>query len=718
MIRRYHFRIAWRSLGLALICLALAGCRLFPTSEDARTPWVHPLTPHAEPLTDALRPLGIAPQDIGFRRAYFDALGRDEFRSRLFDQYATQPLEIPYMLANVRQGALKECDSLHRALMGLTVKMDERVWRGMFGTFDFSEEEKKIEKSETPLVDALAQLAKERGGAMTDGRREKCRKAMTDLPRDVREAAALVVGGAVRACEWLDRAFADASDLEGEMGDKLIAYLAVEPDGSRPPGVELRLHRVDFAALCAGSQDLAMAVDKARKRLTDRKTTETFCVSWPTPLGDVLLRAGRGEGDAVVNTRTFVLIDLDGDDTYRFGGSADGPAAPVSVLIDAAGNDRYLAPGGTDKTTQPLVGAFGSGIRGYGYLLDLAGDDRYEAHSMAEGSGCLGVGALMDYGGKDAYEGVVHCQGAGSFGMGLLSDLGGDDDSYRGFMMSQGFGFTKGTGLLLDAGESNDRYELRNDEIRYPSSQAPETHNSSMGQGAGYGRRADVYDGRSWAGGYGLLVDEAGDDTYRAAVFAQGTAYWFGLGFLLDGAGNDDYQAHWYCQGGPAHYAVCALVDDAGDDSYSCDANVAQGGAHDWSIAWLVDKAGDDTYRSGELSLGTGNANGIGLFLDIAGDDRYVSIRKKINDAVGGARFNMRGSMREVFPNIGVFMDLGGCDDYTSFSLARNNATWTAPDKFPGLGLPVNWGAGVDTEAHGESPVRLEPYTKKEDSKK
>lgn len=661
----------------------------------------------------AVDALGIESEDLRFRTAYWNAIGRDRFRSRIFDQYATQPLEIPYILSHVARAALEDKDSLHKSLIGLVVKMDERVWRGMFDTNDLDATKKRVEEADAPLALAIEEIWRARERRRPPRDRTRVAAQLERLPRDVREAAAIVVLGALRAEEWRTRAFEGLPELDGgQAGRDLVRYLSVQEGAQCPPGIERYLDRVDFAALCAGAEDLALAIDSAREAMADRKTTETFRFQCATPLGDIVLRAGPGEGDAPIDEAPLLLIDLDGDDTYHALAAAVGPDRPVSVAIDCGGNDRYLAPGGTQATSRPLVGAFGAGIMGYGVLIDLAGNDRYEANAVAQGGAILGVGVLMDYAGDDSYDAVVHSQGAASFGMGMLADLAGND-SYRAFMMSQAMGFTRGAGLLRDTGDGNDTYLLRNDELRWPSAQAPRTHNSSMGQGAGYGRRADVGDGRSWAGGYGLLIDEGGDDSYRANVFAQGTAYWFGLGFLIDMAGDDSYSAHWYCQGGPAHYAVGALIDYAGDDRYHCDIQVAQGGAHDWSVGWLLDASGDDLYETGELSLGSANANALGFFMDLAGDDTYRAMKKRVRHSLGGARMSLLGSLREAQTNAGLFVDLDGDDDYTSFSRAANNALWVEPELRPGAGLPIDWGAGIDTRCPGKPPLRYLPYTER-----
>jgi hypothetical protein len=91
----------------------------------------------------------------------------------------------------------------------------------------------------------------------------------------------------------------------------------------------------------------------------------------------------------------------------------------------------------------------------------------------------------------------------------------------------------------------------------------------------------------------------------------------------------------------------------------------------------LIDRAGGDEYKAPNLSLGAGNANGIGFFLDLAGTDRYESS----GITLGKAAEAPKGTLRERALCLGVFMDLGGVDIYPqSTPWAKNQsrvANWT-----------------------------------------
>jgi hypothetical protein len=138
----------------------------------------------------------------------------------------------------------------------------------------------------------------------------------------------------------------------------------------------------------------------------------------------------------------------------------------------------------------------------------------YRTQAAGLGAARFGVGLLLDLAGNDTYDGYAFVQGAALAGVGALIDREGRDQ-YACFYEAQGFGAVKGFGLLLDA-LGDETYTAHPTPVEFPSPQTAE-RNVSMAQGAGYGRRADYSDGRSWAGGVGMLIDVQGNDRYTAA---------------------------------------------------------------------------------------------------------------------------------------------------------------------------------------------------------
>ncbi len=428
------------------------------------------------------------------------------------------------------------------------------------------------------------------------------------------------------------------------------------------------LRDVDLTALVQGGQELARAMDRAAALLT-KVPDDRFEFAWDTPIGTISLN---GTQDNVYGAGPYLLIiDTGGNDRYASGGATTSAAHPISLLLDLAGDDLYESKSGP---------AFGAGILGYGFLLDAAGDDIYKADRLACGMASFGVGVLLDRSGKDKYEIDQLGQGAAFCGIGVLSDLKGDDE-YRCFQEAQGFGGTKGCGVLVDR-EGNDRYVADDTKIRYPSPQDPK-HNTSLAQGCSFGRRDHPGMGNSLAGGVGILIDGKGDDRYRCGVFGQGVSYWYGLGMLIDLEGEDSYEGVWYCQGSAAHYGVGVLCDWSGNDKYLTKLTMGQGAAHDYSIAWFHDGAGNDTYECPGNCLGCALYNGIGIFWDEAGDDAYKT---------GGAAFGVTGETRPGSLCLGMFFDGGGKNEFPKDSRAKAKSTWVQPLN---KDQPLSYGVGI-----------------------
>jgi hypothetical protein len=499
--------------------------------------------------------------------------------------------------------------------------------------------------------------------------------------------------------------------------------------------------KVDVALLYEAAARLAKTVGSVPVGGFDPPLA--FAVRIPTPAGAILLR---GEDDDVYDPSDpdaagpiALLVDFGGNDTYRVQAGANASLDnPVSILIDTGGDDtygyvekepapdplllpsdaagRYKPAAGPDQDNGPFslsyAGRQGAGIYGVGMVFDLGtGKDHYRSLRMSQGFGMLGVGALYDQGGDDVYECEAGCQAAAMFGIGVLVDEGGDDQ-YASYADSQGFGFARGMGLLFDA-LGTDAYVARLGDPAlggyplYYNPQNPGKSNSSMSQGFGFGRRADMSDQVYMSGGIGMLYDAEGSDSYTADIFGQGAGYWFGTGVLVDGGGDDTYRGRWYVQGSAAHFAVGMLLDKAGNDVHNPDLptlNASLGCGHDFSLGVLVDWSGNDEYHSPSLSMGAGNDNGIGIFLDIVGDDHYEATA---NNTLGWASNSDFGadSARNDFICVGVFLDAGGNDTYVRPDLPGaaigNGMSWTMSVSDP---APAANEYGTAMDADGVEP--------------
>jgi hypothetical protein len=371
-------------------------------------------------------------------------------------------------------------------------------------------------------------------------------------------------------------------------------------------------------------------------------------------------------------------------------------AEPISLVVDLAGNDRYDA-GDVD-------GTFGCGLFGLGALIDLGGDDVYAARDSALGCAWYGAGLLLDEAGDDRYTVGTWGQGAAHVGAGVLCDLAGKD-AYECAQQAQGLGATLGGGVLLDV-SGNDAYVARDDGNR---EKIYLDQSVAMAQGCGYGRRADLGDGHSLAGGIGILVDGGGDDRYHAMVWSQGCAYWWAVGILEDRGGNDVYENGKYSSGAGAHFGVGVHVDLAGDDRYNAGVTTAvnqyQGHARDGSIGIFIDGDGRDTYRLRNHCAGAGDLGSIGFFWDRRGDDTYEVLGNELGPPNGwnetppfGAATTIepQRSFRDDLGTYGLFLDTGGRDTYRwdvkPTQDAKDGGRWTRRNG------PRSFGFGLDAD--------------------
>jgi hypothetical protein len=148
-----------------------------------------------------------------------------------------------------------------------------------------------------------------------------------------------------------------------------------------------------------------------------------------------------------------------------------------------------------------------------------------------------------------------------------------------------------------------------------------------------------------------MLTDLAGNDTYLAETYAQAASYWFSIGTLYDASGHDTYSAHHYAQSSSMHMTAAFLFDLDGDDLYGVKFGASHAIGHDYGVAFMLDRSGNDIVVARDSTPGTGNANGLGIFLDASGDDRY--------QGPPGIGNRARGS-----GSLGLFIDLGGQDKY------------------------------------------------------
>jgi hypothetical protein len=279
-----------------------------------------------------------------------------------------------------------------------------------------------------------------------------------------------------------------------------------------------------------------------------------------------------------------------------------------------------------------------------------------------------GLGAFANEGGDDEYRAGALSQGSAMMGVGLLLDNKGDD-TYRAQYFSQGAASVAGLGWLVDR-SGRDLYQAGG---LVPHEPLIPGVTISFSQGFSTGWREDS---GGISGGIGLLTDFQGDDTYRGETYCQGASYWFALGSLYDAAGHDQYSAYHYSQASAMHFTVASLFDLAGDDAYTAKWGASHAIGHDYGVAVLLDRAGSDIYSARDSNPSVGVANGVSIFVDSEGDDRYMGPPAQANSARGTG-------------SLAVFVDLAGADKYREGledGAAEARALW-------GMALDYPWTA-------------------------
>lgn len=297
---------------------------------------------------------------------------------------------------------------------------------------------------------------------------------------------------------------------------------------------------------------------------------------------------------------------------------------------------------------------------------------------------------IIDFGRNLIYQGTPGATASLSNPISVVIDLDGDD--YYGYGKniyppSTGVGLL-GVGVVIDS-RGNDHY-----------------HGSTYAQGAGLF-------------GVGVLFDREGNDQYKADLSAQGAGY-FGIGLCLDGTGDDRYYLYGDGQGmGGVGGGVGVLASFGGRDEYIAEpyaevfnrgdyhsemkinGNNAQGAGfgrrgdgsdgHAWAggLGVIIDIHGDDHYYSGNWTLGVGYWFGTGIALDKNGDDFYESCYFTQGSGAhycNGILIDENGNDRhELYETSGAAFGFGW--DYTNAFLINKNGNDIYRAKIISMGL-------------------------------
>jgi len=460
-------------------------------------------------------------------------------------------------------------------------------------------------------------------------------------------AAGDLLGHAAVAKCRLDEAFSELTAKQrAEVVGILEQTLWGDPESIATEDEEERQFEILTAAWEATNRAALMAAGKGWSEALLAATLELSALpaeAWPnepvilpSALGEIWigsLDSNTGSGDPVL------LLDPGGDDHWRI--APDRTELPQSGLravrgwIDLDGSDVWR--GGQ--------GGPGGALFSVAAGIDLRGDDIYRSDRLSQGAAAFGFSSWLDQGGRDRYLGTVAVQGFAAFGAAILRDAGKDGDLYQGGFLGQAAAHCSGVAVLHDGGGS-DRYVLGGHFEDNPNRLSG--HYSSMGQGFATGMRPYAGGGIAW------ILDESGHDHSLGGLWVKGSSYWHSLAALVDRAGNDRYSATQYSQGSGIHLSSAGLFDGGGDDRYLLP-NLGQGSGHDLAVTWLIDAAGDDLYTGSNLLQGASITNSASFFIDRSGNDTYAS---RTNNSRGQTS-NARG-----FGAVGMFIDGAGDDRY------------------------------------------------------
>jgi len=420
----------------------------------------------------------------------------------------------------------------------------------------------------------------------------------------------------------------------------------------------------------------------------------TICLGTPhddTYTGDFAVLIDPGGNDHYVNCRIGAAY---GKRSYGPRLAPDGEPTGASADYSPLGDGRtgfFLDMGGDDVYDCASVDiTLGAAVLGTAMFCDLgAGNDRYLAGNCSLGAAMGGIGVFYDDGGSDYYSGKAYTQGAAGFGIGVMIDdsvqappvvptdvetpepidlAAFDNDYYTAWTNAQAFARTLGLALCINR-RGNEVYHAGGVYLDAPLFA---DRYQSFSQGFAIGER-DI----DYAGGIAMLIDYSGNDRYLGDIYNQGVGYWYSAGLLWDGGGNDSYEMTQYGQGSGIHLAIGGLVDVSGNDTYVMHSGLGQGGSHDFAASVLMDRGGNDHYMGLTSCNGTGLTNSVGMFFDRSGDDIYAGRRDGMMN--GGRPDRNTGS-------IGIFVDLAGKDDYLS-TVMKDASVWS--QTFYGAGVDV-----------------------------
>lgn len=383
-------------------------------------------------------------------------------------------------------------------------------------------------------------------------------------------------------------------------------------------------------------------------------------------LVDYLNTTDKLDSTAAANASSL-LFDIT-DQVRSFFTESDRNALSEMVPIDE-GRMLFVGSSGNDTYRNNAI-----------FTLDLNGSDIYLNNA---GGGDLGHGELPDgiRACEPSVDGGLPCEiaaaidlgpmddvytpeelkkatvGSSFAGVGFLLDEGGSN--YYETMKWVGGGQTAGAGTVVDLGESTtynvtswDRFENATGDV----------YNSKTSLGAGQ------------TTGRGVLIDIGGDDnvTFEGV---DGVGYGsIGSGVLINAGGNDTYANE------AGKFKSPSDENDPNDTRTIFASGVSTGSGEIGGLGIVLELGGDDVYQCRAPVLYAcqgGGLLGMGLLLDSADDDQYLVENATPPPYQRWGRGQGQASAR----GVGILGDRGGADDYESVYRATGSGS--------GLGIGV-----------------------------
>lgn len=181
-----------------------------------------------------------------------------------------------------------------------------------------------------------------------------------------------------------------------------------------------------------------------------------------------------------------------------------------------------------------------------------------------------------------------------------------------------------------------------------------------------------------------VVVDAGGNDTYRYPSNSRPQVQ-----LVIDQAGNDRYVGEKDAAGpASAMLGVSIVIDGQGNDHY--EGGLRSCGVGVMGIGLILDVNGNDTYQGTQWSIGAGYY-GFGGIVDLDGGDVYLA--QRYSQAIGGPR------------GLGLILDVRGNDLYRANGPVPSGygdpGVYSAFSQGIGIGCWFPWTGGFDTGGMG-----------------